>query len=77
MWQLLLGILVPMAIRLGAEAVLAAFPNMPQWVKDILNKLKTEKAMAAEIQCPAERKAEVKAAKHRAITALKRAPTKQ
>jgi hypothetical protein len=71
MWSLLLGILVPMAIRLGVEAVLAAFPRMPQWVRDILSKLKADKAMAAGIECPVTRKAEIKAAKRRAIAAVK------
>lgn len=49
MWQWVLSVIIPMAIHLGVEAVLAAFPNLPPWLVAILKQLEGAKAEAANL----------------------------
>lgn len=48
-WSWLAGILIPLAIHLGVEAVLAKFPNLPPWLVTILKGLEGAKQAAANL----------------------------
>lgn len=71
MLNLILGWIIPLAIKLGVEWVIAHFPGIPQWLKDILQKLEVEKAAAMQVNDVDVQYAEHRAAKRRAVEAVK------
>jgi len=60
-----------MVIKIGAEEVLALFPNLPQWVKVILQDLEGAKALASQIESLPMREAAIYAARAKAAQAIK------
>jgi hypothetical protein len=71
MLKLILGWVIPLAIRFGVEWVIGKFPGIPEWVKDVLRRLEDEKKAASAIEDQDVKLAEHVAAKRRAVEAVK------
>jgi hypothetical protein len=55
----LASIVIPMALHLGVEAVLAKFPNLPPWLIAVLKNLEGAKQQALQLATEAEQRAAV------------------